>query len=42
VSLAVSIGVASFPNEAQTEDQLIAAADQAMYADKQAGRNRPG
>lgn len=35
----VSIGVAIFPEDAQREDALIAAADVALYAAKQAGRN---
>lgn len=38
--LTVSIGVASYPLHAQTQPALIAAADAAMYAAKQAGRNR--
>lgn len=37
--LTVSIGVASYPLHAQTQTALIAAADTAMYAAKQAGRN---
>jgi diguanylate cyclase (GGDEF)-like protein/PAS domain S-box-containing protein len=37
--LTVSIGVASYPLHAQTQAALIAAADTAMYAAKQAGRN---
>lgn len=37
--LTVSIGVASYPLHAQTQTALIAAADAAMYAAKQAGRN---
>lgn len=37
--LTVSIGVASYPLHAQTQTALIAAADKAMYAAKQAGRN---
>jgi diguanylate cyclase (GGDEF)-like protein len=35
----VSIGIAIFPDDAQREDTLIAAADGALYAAKQAGRN---
>ena len=34
-----SLGVAFYPNDAQTTDGLIACADQAMYAAKDAGRN---
>ena len=40
VTLSVSMGVATFPIEALTEEQPIAAADRAMYAAKDAGRNR--
>ncbi len=42
VTITVSIGVASFPKEAESEERLIGAADQALYAAKQAGRNRVG
>jgi diguanylate cyclase (GGDEF)-like protein len=35
----VSVGIAIFPEDAQREDALIAAADGALYAAKQAGRN---
>jgi len=35
----VSVGFAIFPEDAQREDALIAAADAALYAAKQAGRN---
>ena len=40
VNLTVSIGVASYPEDAESEERLIGAADQALYAAKQAGRNR--
>lgn len=40
IDLTVSIGVAAFPEDAGDEEGLIAAADQALYAAKQAGRNR--
>ncbi|HEV3232125.1 MAG TPA: GGDEF domain-containing protein, partial [Candidatus Dormibacteraeota bacterium] len=36
----ISIGVATFPDDATTAEQLIARADQAAYAAKSAGRNR--
>ncbi len=42
VSITVSIGIASFPKEAETGEQLFGAADQALYAAKQDGRNRVG
>ncbi|MDE2369137.1 MAG: EAL domain-containing protein [Burkholderiales bacterium] len=35
-----SIGIASFPHDARTEDDLIACADTAMYEAKQTGKNR--
>ncbi|WP_157448921.1 GGDEF domain-containing protein [Deinococcus peraridilitoris] len=40
VRLTVSIGIASFPEDAHTEDSLIRAADQAMYDAKSRGRNQ--
>ena len=36
----LSIGVATFPNDAPTDRELVAAADRALYFAKQAGRNR--
>jgi diguanylate cyclase (GGDEF)-like protein len=36
----ISVGVATFPDDAQQLEALIDLADQAMYASKQAGRNR--
>lgn len=40
VSVSASIGIALFPQDAQTPDALIGAADSAMYAAKARGRNR--
>lgn len=36
----ISIGVAGYPEDAQTLDELIDCADQALYAAKRAGRNQ--
>jgi GGDEF domain-containing protein len=35
----VTAGVASFPANGTTRDELVRAADEALYAGKQAGRN---
>jgi two-component system cell cycle response regulator len=40
LDITVSIGMATFPADAHSEDELIAAADQALYAAKHQGRNR--
>ncbi len=40
ISLTISIGVAVFPEDATSEDELVAAADQALYTAKRTGRNR--
>jgi len=40
VKITVSIGVASWPAQADNMQTLVAAADAAMYAAKQSGRNR--
>jgi len=39
-NVTVSIGVASFPQDAGDSDELILKADRAMYDAKQQGRNR--
>jgi diguanylate cyclase (GGDEF)-like protein len=38
--VSISVGIASFPNDGITRDDLIKAADYALYQAKQAGRNR--
>ncbi|MEM6532241.1 MAG: sensor domain-containing diguanylate cyclase [Myxococcota bacterium] len=40
LSVSASIGVASFPDDAKSADELLDAADRAMYASKAAGRGR--
>lgn len=40
ITVTGSFGVACFPKHARTGDNLIAAADKALYAAKEAGRNR--
>lgn len=40
VNLTASIGVAVYPEDGGSEEELIAAVDQSLYAAKQAGRNR--
>jgi diguanylate cyclase (GGDEF)-like protein len=40
LSVTVSLGAAVWPYDGQDEESLIAAADRALYAAKQAGRNR--
>ena len=40
IALTASFGIATFPRHGTTVDELIAAADDAMYAAKAAGRNR--
>lgn len=40
VSVSASIGIALFPQDANTPDTLVSAADSAMYAAKSRGRNR--
>ncbi|MBN1356241.1 diguanylate cyclase [bacterium] len=40
VSVTLSIGIASYPAQGDQSEQLIAAADKALYRAKEAGRNR--
>jgi two-component system cell cycle response regulator len=42
VHLTVSAGVAAFPEDGLEGEALLAAADEALYAAKRAGRNRTG
>jgi len=36
----ISCGVADYPTHGSTRDEVVAAADSALYLAKQAGRNR--
>ena len=38
--MTVSMGVATFPEDGESEEKVIGAADRALYAAKQAGRNQ--
>jgi predicted signal transduction protein with EAL and GGDEF domain len=40
ISITASFGVATFPRQGRTSDELIAAADGALYVAKADGRNR--
>ena len=41
VRVGASIGVATYPTEAPTKDELIRVADERMYADKESNRGKP-
>ncbi|MEK7828616.1 MAG: GGDEF domain-containing protein, partial [Deltaproteobacteria bacterium] len=40
VSVTISMGIASFPDDASNEEGLIQKADEALYKAKQAGKNK--
>ena len=40
VSITISFGVASYPQHGETAASLLRAADEALYAAKESGRNR--
>ena len=40
IAVTASFGVASFPQDGRSSDELLAAADSALYAAKKAGRNQ--
>jgi diguanylate cyclase (GGDEF)-like protein len=40
LQITASFGVAAFPTDGQSPDELVRAADAAMYEAKQTGRNR--
>ena len=40
ISIEISIGVATYPQQADALEALVKAADTALYAAKQGGRNR--
>jgi diguanylate cyclase (GGDEF)-like protein len=41
VRLGASIGIATYPNEAYTKEELIHLADAAMYRDKEKNKGKP-
>jgi diguanylate cyclase (GGDEF)-like protein len=38
--ITVSIGLAAFPHDGRNADEIVWAADEALYESKRAGRNR--
>jgi diguanylate cyclase (GGDEF)-like protein len=40
LSITVSMGVAAYPNHGENADDILQAADAALYQAKEAGRNR--
>jgi len=40
ITVTTSLGIAAYPGDGRTADELIAAADGALYAAKAQGRNR--
>jgi len=40
ITTSLSIGVVSYPDDGQTADELMIAADEAMYSSKRLGKNR--
>ena len=40
IATSISIGVVSYPDDGQTADELMIAADEAMYSSKSMGKNR--
>jgi hypothetical protein len=40
IATSLSIGVVSYPEDGETSDELMIAADEAMYSSKRLGKNR--
>jgi diguanylate cyclase (GGDEF)-like protein len=38
--ITVSVGLAAFPHDGRNSDEIVWAADEALYESKRAGRNR--